>query len=200
MTVAYNLSQLANRVNSSGQLDASTGLINSLPAISGASLTNLNASALASGTVPFARLPVGSILQIDYNTSQTKTTTTSSSYIDATGVTQTITPTATSSMIVLNWSINMLTDAYDVLGISLQYQVLRNSTVIHNSNFAAFGSVQQSNVPIVVLDTPSSTSAVIYKLQFRRVVTYGSTGNSVAINNDTGYPSTSTMIIQELKG
>jgi len=31
MTQAYNLSQLANHVNSSGQIDASTGLYNGVP-------------------------------------------------------------------------------------------------------------------------------------------------------------------------
>ena len=35
MTQAYNLSQLANKVNSSGLLDASTGLVNDVPIING---------------------------------------------------------------------------------------------------------------------------------------------------------------------
>lgn len=37
MTVAFNLSQLANYVNSSGQLDASTGLVNATPVANGGS-------------------------------------------------------------------------------------------------------------------------------------------------------------------
>ena len=40
MTQAYNLSQLANNVNSSGQLDASTALYNSVPAAATLSTTN----------------------------------------------------------------------------------------------------------------------------------------------------------------
>jgi len=35
MTQAFNLSQLANQVNSSGQLDASTGLVNAVPVANG---------------------------------------------------------------------------------------------------------------------------------------------------------------------
>jgi hypothetical protein len=40
MTQAYNLSQLANKVNSSGQLDATTALYNAVPAAATLSTTN----------------------------------------------------------------------------------------------------------------------------------------------------------------
>jgi hypothetical protein len=40
MTQAFNLSQLANNVNSSGQLDASTALYNSVPAAATLVTTN----------------------------------------------------------------------------------------------------------------------------------------------------------------
>lgn len=49
MTQAYNLSQLANNVNSSGQLDASTALYNAVPAA--ASLTTTNFTIVESGGV-----------------------------------------------------------------------------------------------------------------------------------------------------
>ena len=54
MTQAYNLSQLANNVNSSGQLDASTALYNSVP--SAATLITTN----------FTIIEVGGVLQIKY--------------------------------------------------------------------------------------------------------------------------------------
>ena len=48
MTTAYNLSQLANKVNTSGQLDSSTGLVNTTPVANGgtgsSTLTANNAS------------------------------------------------------------------------------------------------------------------------------------------------------------
>jgi hypothetical protein len=45
MTQAWNLSQLANKVNSSGQLDASAGLVNATPVVNGGtSLTTLTAN------------------------------------------------------------------------------------------------------------------------------------------------------------
>jgi hypothetical protein len=40
MTQAFNLSQLANNVNSSGQLDASTALYNAVPAAQTLATTN----------------------------------------------------------------------------------------------------------------------------------------------------------------
>ena len=40
MTQAFNLSQLANNVNSSGQVDASTALYNAVPAASTLTTTN----------------------------------------------------------------------------------------------------------------------------------------------------------------
>jgi hypothetical protein len=56
MTQAYNLSQLANNVNSSGQLDASTALYNAVPAAETLTTTN------------FTILEVGGVLQIKYGT------------------------------------------------------------------------------------------------------------------------------------
>lgn len=56
MTQAYNLSQLANNVNSSGQLDASTALYNSVPAAETLATTN------------FTIIEVGGVLQIKYGT------------------------------------------------------------------------------------------------------------------------------------
>ena len=54
MTQAYNLSQLANNVNSSGQLDASAALYNSVPAAETLATTN------------FTIVETGGVLQIKY--------------------------------------------------------------------------------------------------------------------------------------
>lgn len=54
MTQAFNLSQLANNVNSSGQLDASTALYNAVPAASTLTTTN------------FTIIETGGVLQIKY--------------------------------------------------------------------------------------------------------------------------------------
>lgn len=59
MTQAFNLSQLANNLNSSGQLDATDGLVNAVPVVNGGTGQNtLAAAAAAFGSYLF---PVGSI-------------------------------------------------------------------------------------------------------------------------------------------
>jgi hypothetical protein len=66
MTQAFNLSQLANNLNSSGQLDATDGLVNALPVVNGgtgastasAARTNLG---LDYATIAAQIYPVGSI-------------------------------------------------------------------------------------------------------------------------------------------
>ena len=59
MTQAYNLSQLANNINSSGQLDATDGLVNAVPVVNGgtgastvsAAVSNLSASIYPIGSI-----------------------------------------------------------------------------------------------------------------------------------------------------
>lgn len=52
MTQAFNLSQLANNLNSSGQLDASDGLVNSLPVANGGTGASTAAAARTNLVVP----------------------------------------------------------------------------------------------------------------------------------------------------
>lgn len=73
MTQAFNLSQLANNLNSSGQLDATDGLVNAVPVANGgtgassaaAARTNLGA---ATGTMTnWALVQSGTTLYFQYN-------------------------------------------------------------------------------------------------------------------------------------
>jgi hypothetical protein len=70
MTAAFNLAQLANNLNNTGQLDASDGLIGVVPVANGGTgastaanarinLDTINASNLSTGTVAVARLGSG---------------------------------------------------------------------------------------------------------------------------------------------
>lgn len=58
MTQAYNLSQLANKVNTSGQVDVSTGITGTVPIANGGtgttSTTFVNAATNVTGTLPVA--------------------------------------------------------------------------------------------------------------------------------------------------
>lgn len=63
MTTAYNLSQLANKVNTSGQLDASTGLYNSAPSSQSLITTNFTISEI--GGKLYIKYGATNILSID---------------------------------------------------------------------------------------------------------------------------------------
>lgn len=52
MTQAFNLSQLANNLNSSGQLDASDGLVNAVPVANGGTGASTAAAARTNLVVP----------------------------------------------------------------------------------------------------------------------------------------------------
>lgn len=54
MTQAYNLSQLANNLNSSGQLDATDGLVNAVPVANGGTGASTPSAARTSLDVPSA--------------------------------------------------------------------------------------------------------------------------------------------------
>jgi len=123
-----------------------------------------------------AAMPAGSILQI---VSTTKTDTFSSStvnlMVDITGMTAAITPTSTSSKILLHYDLNMS-------GTELFFiQLVRGSTNIkigdsdgaNRIECTAGGVVQSSNndkVQVIAgsfLDSPNTTSAITYKIQGR---------------------------------
>jgi hypothetical protein len=52
MTQAYNISQLANNLNSSGQLDATDGLVNAVPVANGGTGASTASSARSNLDVP----------------------------------------------------------------------------------------------------------------------------------------------------
>lgn len=63
MTTAFNLSQLANKVNSSGQLDASSALYNSAPSAQSLQTTNFTISEV--GGKLYIKYGATNILSID---------------------------------------------------------------------------------------------------------------------------------------
>jgi len=127
---------------------SSSKLTGALPAISGTSLTALNATNLGSGTVPTARLGTGtassSVFLAGDNTwaeagggkigqviSTTKTDTFSvtgdSSFADVTDLSAAITPSASDSKILVLWNIEI---GHSATGNSMLTRLLRDSTAI----------------------------------------------------------------------
>ena len=137
-------------------------------------------------------LVTGKIGQVLSATKTDAFTTTSTSYTDITGITINITPAATSSKVLVTFSVTASTDTADrVFG----FQLVRGSTAIgaggssgSRSVGTVAGAVETKNTKMNsysmnFLDSPSSTSALTYKLQ-TKAQTGGS--NTVRINSNGG--------------
>lgn len=166
-----------------------------LPAASGVNLTALNATNLGSGTVPTARLGSGTassstflrgdqtyaaagggkVLQVISTVKTDFQTTTSSTPVDITGLSATITPSATSSKILVTVHIT-----HGATGERGSFHLLESSTEIVKGD--AHGSTRvrglvggqtadsngsTSTVSMMYLHSPNSTSSLNYKMTFQ---------------------------------
>lgn len=151
-----------------------------------------------SGGAPVWATPAGGgkVLQVVMGTTTSYTSNSSSTYAD-TGLSATITPSSTSSKILVlvnqngcgketnntNAVIKLMRGATDLATISkLGYT---SSTAVNSGNAAS----------LAYLDTPATTSATTYKTRFLSV-----NNNSVAWvqDNDSGYPTMSTITLLEI--
>jgi hypothetical protein len=111
MTQAFNLSQLANRVNSSGQIDVSSGLTGTVPIANGgtasSSTTYCNLTTNVNGTLPFGNggtgltsTPANGQIDIGTGSGFNRTTITAGSNMTVTNGAGTITLAAAGNMSV----------------------------------------------------------------------------------------------------
>ena len=110
-------------------------------------------------------LPAGSVLQVVQVTAGSKVLTSSTTYVD-TGLSATITPSSTSSkiLVILNQTITPSTTASDSYA---KVKLVRGATVIWSDERVNGQGLNDHSTPSCsVLDSPSSTSALTYKTQF----------------------------------
>ena len=147
-------------------------LTGSLPAISGASLTGIT---------------TGKVLQVVEGTSASQDSTTSGSYV-ATSLDVTITPSATSSKILVTVSAPIDALVYSSAHIGGSYTLYRDSTDLLTNGGDTFYSSLSMNLAgylaIQKLDSPSSTSAIVYKIYMKQ--TQSGTTMKMCHNNSTG--------------
>ena len=157
-------------------------------------------------------LPTGSVLQVVSTTKTDVFNTTSTSFIDVTGLSASITPSSTSSKILVTVFFNLaISSGYMAMALLRRDSTAiclgdasasrQRATAIHkgitNNNVSEFLSV-------TFLDSPSTTSATVYKLQIKSE----NSGHNVYMGrtpedaNNAGfgarYPSTIT--VQEIQG
>ena len=138
------------------------------------------------------KLPAGTVLQVVNATYSTIVSVSNNTFVD-TGLTATITPTLATSKILVSVSQNGLQKQANV-GAYHKIIVLRGSTVIGTPAVtASYNALSSSNYVGSVsgdyLDSPATTSATVYKTQFR------SEGNAsfVSVQGDSEQ-STITLI------
>lgn len=146
-------------------------------------------------------MPSGSVLQVVNTHSTSIFSTTSSTYVDVTGITATITPRSTSSKILV-----MCTAMHSHSSSDSVLRMLRNGTEI-GSGAGASNNVwnmcttdfRGGIIPQTfnLLDSPATTSAVTYKVQMRCL---GGTGYINRRGFDTLYAASSFITLMEIQG
>lgn len=136
-------------------------------------------SASASGS-----LPTGALFNFQQAQLTTPVTTTSTTFVDATGLSVTITPTSASNKVLVRASIQVGTSTSQCV-----LKLVRGSTDIAvgtsvgsrqacSANTLTVGSSVMGSITIEWLDSPATTSATTYKIQF-----LSGAGVAVAINS-----------------
>ena len=151
----------------------------------------------------------GHVVQVLQDTKTDTTSTTSTSFTDISGLAVSITPKATSSKMLVTYSVNMGTDDANFAYLRL----MRDSTAIilgdadgtrvqvTSQYYSENNEGNMAGRSFTFLDSPNTTSQVTYKVQFR-CATAGTTtiNKSFRDSNSTGFDgrAPSTIIVMEI--
>ena len=158
-------------------LDA-TKLSGNLPAISGASLTGISA---------------GKVLQVVTAISETSISSSSATYVDS-GVSCAITPSATSSKVLVMWNQGraflastqeMFCAAYVDIG-GAGYNIIKDIVELRMNVPTGGGTLN-------LLHSPNTTSAVTYKMYYKR-----SGGTGTVYFHNSNVPPSNTFVLMEI--
>lgn len=163
-----------------------------LPDNSGTFLTD-------SSAIARSQLPTGSLLQVVSTNKNDAFSTTSTSYVDITGLSVSITPTFASSKILIFVTVGASASADDSL-----VQLVRGATVIASGtgatvtngfNMFSLNAGTITNSPVNFLDSPATTSSTTYKVQ---ILTRSGT---VFVNRrslNTSFSGSSSITVMEI--
>ena len=172
-------------------------------------LIRLNNQSISSVTALPSAIPTGKVLQIVQSVKTDSQTTTSTSYADITGLSINITPSSSSSKVLIMASMGIVTNSAangTMVRIVKDGSYLVRATTSGNAqNYEAFmtggGSVasdanrHKHSHTLVYLDSPATTSSINYKLQFTidggsttgYINRWGNDGNHAAVSTITAY-------------
>ena len=169
-------------------------------------LTKINNNTLSAIT----GLPAGvggKVLQVVSVTKDSTFTTTSSSFVDVTGLSVSITPSSSSNKIAVlfNTSISntqgTAATLTRLLRDSTPISIGASGTGVQATGHAALAAIyDQENVSISYLDSPSTTSATTYKVQLKsESASYTATLNRGQMTSNYGLTA-STITVMEVAG
>jgi hypothetical protein len=133
------------------------------------------------------------VLQVIYSTTATFTTFGDTTYADS-NLTATITPQSTTSKILVLAFNNGCVRGSEDSGNELNLRIVRGATqILEVLGFGATGTalLQLGTVPMQVLDSPASTSALTYKVQGKN----SRVGSTVGVQYQS---TTSTLVLMEI--
>jgi len=180
-------SKLKTDVLETGSGSGTIALNNQLSGMTTASLPTLTA----------AEMPAGSVLQVVNATTTTEVAHSTNAFVN-TGLTATITPSSTSSKILVMVNQNGVFKSGGSASNALSIKLLKDSTdisLITGSTGYTATAIQNydATVSTSYLDSPSTTSATTYKTQFKSA----NNTSLVAVNRGS---TESTITLMEIKG
>ena len=129
------------------------------------------------------KLPAGSVLQVVQGVYSTQTTISTTAYTDS-GLSASITPSSTSNKILITWTTHAALTNGSTRGWGCK--LLRNSTAVYTegTNYRTYGDGNTGDIRLTVpqshLDSPSTTSAITYKVQVSAHNTAGTQFNQAS--------------------
>ena len=163
-------------------------------------------SLVQDGVITDANLPAGSVLQVVQTTKNDTTSyATSGSFADISGMSVSITPSSASNKVLVMFSItigNLLSDRNDCVRLlrdSTDIAIGTGGAVLNTTlHFRQTSIAYMQHGSMTFLDSPNTTSATTYKLQWRP-----EGGGTVYLNrrgNDSNFVTVSTITAMEIAG
>ena len=178
---------LAGPASSSNKIYIASGSELDIANSSGTINLAVDAGDIASGTLSNARLAAGTIIQVKYASKTDEQLITSTSYADISDLSVSITPSSTSSKILLIWNVvtgqdNNTGHCYLVPARDSNDSIFVADTDGSRTSAANVGNMPYGNSAMQILsnsflDSPSTTSATTYKMRLK-----SSNGSDIFIN------------------
>jgi len=150
---------------------------------------------IAAGAIEKSDLPTGSVLQVVQVINSTTFSSSSTSYVTPTNMSVTITPTSSTSKILV--LMRVMCSGSLTGTITLRGQLVRGATALDSGDSGATPSYSFINTRFVnYLDSPATTSATTYSYQF-----YGD-GATWYVNQNgfSANPASSQLTLMEIAG